>query len=132
MIEIVINFDSSQKVYRVFEPSTSTVLVSTNITEALVNLNKFLLESGMENSDILSSPDISYHIDSETMKAMIESNVALLRRLNDAPSGFMLSSRKFGGSTSFGSAKETKDEGFRRRSGSFSSGEFKKSYKKFS
>ena len=125
MIQVVINYDPGTREYKVYEPSTNTILVTTNITEALVNLSKFLLDSGMIDIDILNSDDISYHLDSATMKAIVKSNVTLLKRLNNGPSEIMKSSQKFGQeakvpSTSFGG-----------KSTSFGSGKFNKSYKKF-
>ena len=125
MIQVVINYDPGTKEYKVYEPSTNIILVTTNITEALVNLSKFLLDSGMIDIDILNSDDISYHLDSATMKAIVKSNVTLLKRLNNGPSEIMKSSQKFGQdskvpSTSFG-GKNT----------SFGSGKFNKSYRKF-
>lgn len=98
MVEIVINYDPKEDKFRVYEPTTDTILVSQNITESLVNLSKFLSSKNLIEGDILSYPDISYHIDSETMKRIIESNVNLIKRLKTAPSGFTLSSQRFGSS----------------------------------
>lgn len=113
MIEIVINYSQEKKEFRVYEPTTDTLLVSTSLTEALVNLSNFLVQSGMIQGDILSYPDISYHLDSYTVKAMVESNVNLLRRLQTAPSGFMISSQKFGGSSmSSSQSRKQKESGF--------------------
>ena len=73
-------------------------MASSNLTEALYLLNKFIESSGLSNiPNILECPNISYHLDSATMKAMIESNIALIKRLQTAPSGFTQSNRKFGG-----------------------------------
>ena len=79
---------------------------------------------------ILDYGEISYHIDSATMKAMIESNVNLMKRLNSAPSGFTRASQKFGGSSG-GTRKESNGKGFKRSSGSFSKSGFNETYKKF-
>lgn len=100
MIEIVINFDSSRNEYKIYEPTTDTLMASSNLTEALCLLNKFIESSGLSSiPNILECPNISYHLDSATMKAMIESNIALIKRLQTAPSGFTQSNRKFGGQT---------------------------------
>ena len=61
MIEVVINYDPTQKIFKIYEPSTDSLMVSSNLTEALVTLNQFLLDSGLTNTDLLNSPDISYH-----------------------------------------------------------------------
>ena len=102
MIEIVIKHDPTRHEYKIYEPTTDTLMASSNLTEALCMLNKFIESSGLSNvGNILDCPDISYHIDSATMKAMIESNISLLNRLRTAPSGFAASSQKFGGTTQF-------------------------------
>lgn len=90
MVEIVINYVSEKQQFKVYEPTTDTLIVSSSLTEALVNLSNFLVQSGLIQGDILSYPDISYHLDSYTVKAMVESNVNLLKRLQTAPSGFMI------------------------------------------
>ena len=141
MIEIVIKYDPSRSEYKIYEPTTDTLMASSNLTGALCMLNKFINSSGLSSvSNILDCPDISYHIDSATMKAMIESNLSLLNRLRTAPSGFAMSSQKFGGTTQFqqkmtqqkavqssnsGQKKNTMSSGFSSANG------FRKSYKKF-
>ena len=99
MIEVVINYDPTRDEFKVYEPTTDTILVSKTLSEALVNLSSFLVGSQLTQADILNCSDISYHFDSETMKRMVESNVNLMKRLNSAPSGFTLSSQRFGTST---------------------------------
>lgn len=97
-MDIVINYDPTKKEYKIYEPSTDTVLVSTNLTEGIVNLDIFLKSQGLiqEDSDILLSENIDYHMDSYTMRAMVESNVNLLKRLRSGQSEFKNSSNKFG------------------------------------
>ena len=95
MIEVVINYDPTQKIFKIYEPSTDSLMVSSNLTEALVTLNQFLLDSGLTNTDLLNSPDISYHLDSYTIRGIIEGNLKLVKRLNQAPSGFQMSGKKF-------------------------------------
>ena len=128
MVEVVIKYDTIKGLYQVYEPSTKTLLVSDNIGQALVNLSQFLLENGLENVNILRASDISYHLDSSTMCAIIESNFALQKRLSDAPTGFIQSERKFGTRDKSGSG----GGGFSKKGGgNFTHGSFKQSYKKF-
>lgn len=109
MVEVVINYSQEDQKFKVYEPTTDTLLVSSSLTEALVNLSIFLTQSGLIQGDILDYPDISYHLDSFTVKAMVESNVSLLKRLQTAPSGFMISSQKFGGSLTGSVNRQKKD-----------------------
>ena len=119
--------------FGVYEPTTNTYMLSANPSEALVYLEKFLKESQMISTGLLECNDISYHLDSYSMKAMIESNVALMKRLNSAPSGFTISTQRFGGSSSGDGNKKKKDSGKGdwKGGGSFSKGSFRGSYKKF-
>ena len=142
MIEIVINYDKGADEFKIYEPTSDTLLVSKNLTEALVNLNLFLVTSGMIQGDLLGCPDITYHLDSGTLINMVESNVTLLKRLKTAPSGFMISSQRFGGTSgapkrqesSFkDSAGKGKSKFGQRKKGSSFSGKsgFNSSNKKF-
>ena len=126
MIEVVINYDPIQKTYKIYEPSTDSLMVSSNLTEALVTLNQFLLNSGLTDTDLLNSPDISYHLDSYTIRGIIEGNLKLVKRLNQAPSGFQLSGKKF-------SEDPSKPDGRRKtRGGGLGSATgFRNAYKKF-
>lgn len=138
MIEIVICYDQDKQVYKIYEPSTDSLMVSANLTEALVVLNKFLHEQGLSNEDLLECDNISYHIDSKTMKSIIKGNLTLIKRLQTAPSGFMMSAQKFGAtSTSGGSQNSATDFKGKGKSGKGGSGSFngatgfKQSFKKF-
>lgn len=115
MIEVLINYLPDKDCYGVYEPSTDTLMVASNLSEALVSLSKFLKDSGMISGDILSSDNISYHLDSRSMKGIVESNVNLLKRLSNAPSGFMISSQRFGSSLTSSQNKKdgTSESGFR-------------------
>lgn len=131
MIEIVINFDESRNEYRVYEPTSDTILITSTLGESLLKLSEFLKEVGMISDDILTANNISYHLDSPTMLAMIKSNVGLLKRLSTAPSGFTISSQRFGsnGQNSLGGGKSNSNI---KNSGKFfSNSAFKSSYKKF-
>lgn len=127
MIEVVINYSQEDQTFRVYEPTTDTLLISSSLTEALVNLSNFLMQEGMIQGDILNYPEISYHLDSFTVKAMVESNVNLMKRLQTAPSGFMLSSQKFGGTSTPSSSLKKRDRG---GNNGFEDSGFSKSYKK--
>jgi hypothetical protein len=140
MIEVVINYSEEKKVYQVYEPSTKTLLVSDNISQALVGLSKFLQDQGLEKVDILGTSDITYHLDSATMKAIIESNMALIKRLSKAPTGFMMSDKKFGGSGGGLQKKSNSDKGnfqsngfkaSKKYTGTFGHGAFAGAKKKF-
>jgi len=146
MIEIVINYDPTSQVFKVYEPTTDTLLITASITESFVKLSEFLKQQGMIPEDILKSQDISYHIDSPTFIAMVESNVNLLKRLNTTPSGFTISSQRFGVSNaqpsistqlaakkgnSGGNYKSGKKSKFSTGGGSFSKSSFNMSNKKF-
>ena len=133
MIEIVIKYDMVKKAYAIYEPTTDSLMVADNLTEALLMLNRFLLDSGMSKVDILSCPDISYHIDSQTMLSIIEGNMKLMKRLNTAPSGFQISTQRFGGSMTSNNKKDDGKKTQPRRSGNNFQGAtgFRSSYKKF-
>lgn len=129
-MDIVINYDPSTKEYKIYEPTTNSMIVSMNLTEGLVNLNLFLKSSGLisEDSDILLSKNIGYHLDSETFIAIIQSNVDLLKRLQSGPSEFKKSANKFGlptaSHTYIPKAKKTSEfsEMGNKRKGEFSRG----------
>lgn len=108
-MDVVINYDHQIESFKVYEPRTDTIIITKNLTEALVNLSNLLESLGLsflEEEGI--GEEINYHLDSYTLRSMIESNVALLKKLSQsgAPlSGFTLSERKFGPSN-------TKDNSF--------------------
>lgn len=136
MIEIVIKYDEAKQQFLVYEPTTNTVLVSTNLTESLIKLNDFLKKSGLSQCDILGSSDISYHIDSMVMRTIVEGNVNLLKRLNQAPGSFTISNQRFGGggqnkSSSPGTWKENGKKVNRSKSEFASSKAFKGAFKRF-
>lgn len=149
MIEIVINYDKDRKEFKLYEPTTDTLFITTSLGESFIKLNEFLQSQGMITGDILESLDITYHIDSLTFLALIENNVNLIKRLNTAPTAFMASSQKFGlpanglqqaprqqqqfqgkGNNNYdGKRKDYKRD--RGSSGFFSNTSFRGSYKKF-
>lgn len=142
MIEIVINYDSVNNVFKVYEPTTDTLLITASITESFVKLSDFLQSQNMINSDILKTQEISYHIDSATFIAMVESNVKLMKRLNSSPSSFTTSSQRFGVSpyqanTAFQQKKNgnnyngSKNKSRNKNMGTFSKTSFNSSNKKF-
>lgn len=97
-INIAIKYDPLNEEYNIYEPSTDTLLLSKNLTEGLVNLNNFLISSGMIKTDILKDDSIEYHLCSKTMKAMIDSNVMLIKKLSRGPSEFQVAKDRFGSS----------------------------------
>ena len=131
MIEIVIKHEDGK--YKVYEPTTSTLLISQSLGDAFINLSSFLWSEGFlsEDQNILNYPEISYHFDSETMQALIESNVKLLKRIQTAPSGFTISSQKFGGSVSTSTPKNKNKRDWKKKSAGFSKGGFISAQKKF-
>lgn len=139
MIEIVINYSKEENVYKIYEPTSDTILVTETLADSLLKLSQFLKDSGLIGTDILQDSNISYHLDSATMQGMIESNVNLMKRLNSSPSGFMISSQRFG--SSLGATKKSQnnltqdnnsgDKRKKKSSGMFSNSNFKGSYKKF-
>lgn len=110
MIQIVINYDPGTSSYKIYEPTTQNLILTQDLTEALVTLSLFLQSKGMITGDILGAADISYHLDAHTMKAIIESNVKLMKRLKSAPSGFQQSSQRFGTSNSSSGSKKKKSD----------------------
>ena len=102
MIEIVVKYDKDRKLFIVYEPTTETLFLTASLGESFLKLSQFLKEQGMIESDILQTDNISYHIDSASFIAMVESNANLLKRLSQAPSGFTISSQRFGVSPSSG------------------------------
>lgn len=149
MIEIVINYDTATKEYKLYEPSTDTLILSANLGDTFNKLSDFLKDKGLITESIFKTKDINYHLDSSTMSAILENNVKLMKRLNDTPSGFMVSSKKFNGS--FGSSSmqsssisgkrnnnsgdkskyQKVDSGLKRRGGQFKNSSFNESSAKF-
>lgn len=128
MINIVIGYDKSREEFRVYEPTTDTLLITGSLGESFLKLSEFLRNSGMIATDILGSSDIQYHLDSSVFLALVESNVNLIKRLSQAPTGFMISSQRFGVSPQSSSPKKKdRDKKFSK----FSNSSFSKSYKKF-
>lgn len=137
MIEVVVKFDKSRGLYVIYEPTTETLFLTASLGESFLKLSQFLQERGMIDKDILQSDNISYHIDSACFIAMVESNANLLKRLSQAPSGFTISSQRFGVSPSLSSGgisgmQKGNDKPFNKKStGTFSKSGFKNSNKKF-
>lgn len=131
MIDIVIGYDKEEQVYKVYEPSTDTLLVTSNLGESFIKLSEFLKGQQMIIGDLLGNDNIRYHIDSATLLAMVESNATLLKRLNQAPSGFMISGQRFGQSITSGGGKNSQSSKGKRFGGTFSKSKFNESYKKF-
>lgn len=149
MIEVVINYDKDRKEFKLYEPTTDTLFITSSLGESFIKLNDFLQSQGMITGDILETLDITYHIDSLTFLALIENNVNLLKRLNTAPTAFMASSQRFGLPTTSQQAPQQnqqfqgkgnnnyydgKKKGYKKDRGAtgfFSNSSFRGSYKKF-
>ena len=142
MIDVVVGFDQEQGMYKIYEPTTDTLFVTTNLGDSFLKLSEFLKEQGMIPSDILASNDIRYHIDSSTFIAMVESNVNLMKRLSQSPSSFMISDKKFGQPTGQlrdqiqqkkqnNNYKGKTNKRTKFKSGNFSKSSFGDSYRKF-
>lgn len=97
MIDIVINFDKDSGFYKVYEKGTDTLLITKNLTEALVGISNHLSTNGLIQGDIINTGNINYHLDSESMINIIKSNVELLKKLQSGPSAFTIANQRFGG-----------------------------------
>ena len=138
MIDVVINFDQSRGEFKLYEPTTDTLLITTSLGETFAKFDEFLKERGLIATNILSTADINYHIDSFTFIAMVKSNADLLKRLSNAPSGFMISSNRFGVSQTQSnnnnfkeSYQKDKKGKNRKKNAIFSKSSFNNSNKKF-
>ena len=94
MVEVVINYDVENKLYKAYEPSTDTLFVTSSLGDTFNKLEAHLLQFGLIAGSLLSEQNITYHLDSPTFIAIVQSNANLLKRLNNAPSGFMVSSQR--------------------------------------
>lgn len=136
MIDVVVNFDPTRGEFKLYEPTTDTLLITTSLGETFAKLDEFLKEHELISSSILATANVNYHIDSATFIAMVKSNADLLKRLNNAPSGFMISSNRFGITPSQNSLndsyknKNTRGKG-KRKNVTFSKTSFNNSNKKF-
>lgn len=124
MVQIVINYDPETTSYKIWEPTTQNLILTQDLTEALVTLSMFLQSKGLITGDILGTEEISYHLDSHTMKSIIESNVKLLKRLQNAPTGFQKSSQRFGVSNISSSSGKS----FKENKGKWNGGESKRKF----
>lgn len=148
MIEIVINYDSQRKEYKLYEPTTDTIIISANLSETFIKLSEFLVQAGLiPAGDILNTDQITYHLDSGTLISMVESNVSLMKRMaQQAPSIFTSSALKFGGSNNqLPSQQQNQQKDYKKNSnnnsvnntllkgsgGNFSKSSFKLTRKKF-
>lgn len=129
-MDVVINYNEDKKQYVLYEGSTDTIIITESLGEMFMKLNELLYNTGTQ-MDIFSSDQINYHLDSATFKAIIGTNINLLKRLNTAPSGFQTSTQRFGGGIQ--PAQQKENSGFKAsgKTGTFSKSSFKYSYKKF-
>lgn len=141
MIEVVINYNPQTKEYTAYEPTTDTMIITSSLGDSFLKLDEMLKSRGLITADILASLDIVYHIDSYVLLGLAENNANLMKRLNQAPSGFQISAGRFGMSPSSPSPlqqlsqqkstyKGNKNKRF-GNTGTFSKSSFKDSNKKF-
>lgn len=135
MVEVVINYDKEESLFKAYEPTTDTLLITSSLGDTFNKLEHHLLQYGLIAGSLLSNQDIIYHIDSPTFIAMVQSNANLLKRLNNAPSGFMISSQRLGiGSgkaNNNGDWKNRKSSGNSKKTGTFSKSNLSGANKKF-
>lgn len=140
MIDVVINYDLEKNEYKIYEPTTDTILITTSLGETFIKLDEFLKQNKLITTNILNTEEVNYHLDSMTFIALVKSNVDLLKRLNTAPSGFTTSSQRFGQPTSSFSKNKKSDSNFdsenkssknRHNYGTFSKTSFRNSGRKF-
>ena len=130
MIEVVIRYNELRQEFIIYEPTTDTMMVGSNLTECLGNLSTLLME--MSGLNLLDNPGVSYHIDSYTMKSMITSNVDLLKQLKSGPSGFTKSQQKFGGGSSSTTTNDCNKSKKKKYNSGFQGAKgFSNAYKKF-
>lgn len=112
MINVVINYDSQRKEYKLYEPTTDTIIITANLSETFIKLSEFLTNAGLiSGEDILNTDQVTYHLDSGTLISMVESNVNLMKRLTtQAPSIFTASALKFGSSSSAQNQQKQKQD----------------------
>ena len=125
MIDVVINFDKEKNLYIAYESITDTLLMTSSLGDTFNKLEEHLKNFGIIAGNLLSEQNITYHIDSPTFVAMVKSNADLLKRLNNAPSGFMISSQRLGINTN-----NNKNSKKRKQEGSFSKSNLNNSIKK--
>ena len=126
MIDVVISFNKEKNLYVAYEKTTDTLLMTSSLGDTFNKLEEHLKNFGIIAGNLLSEQDIMYHIDSTTFVSLVKSNADLLKRLNNAPSGFLISSQRLGINSSSNDNKSKK----RRREGTFSKSNLTNSTKK--
>ena len=128
MVDVVIGFDKEKNLFMAYEQTTDTLFLTSSLGDTFNKLEEHLKKCGIIAGSLLSEQDITYHIDSPTFIAMVKSNANLLKRLNNAPSGFMVSSQRLGINNSSNN-KDYKNKK-RKKEGTFSKSNFTGSIKK--
>lgn len=134
MVEVVINYDKENKLFKAYEPSTDTLFVTSSLGDTFNKLEAHLKQFGLIAGSLLADQNITYHLDSPTFISIVQSNANLLKRLNNAPTGFMISQQRLGlGSGGGNDRKENWKKGGnnKRRSGTFSKSNLGNASKKF-
>ena len=131
MVEVVINYDKENKLFKAYEPSTDTLFVTSSLGDTFNKLEAHLKQFGLIAGSLLADQNITYHLDSPTFISIVQSNANLLKRLNNAPTGFMISQQRLGlGSGGGNDRKENWKKGG-KRSGTFSKSNLGNASKKF-
>ena len=136
MVEVVINYDRENNVFKAYEPTTDTLFVTASLGDTFNKLEAHLLQYGLIAGSLLADQNITYHLDSPTFVAMVQSNANLLKRLNNAPSGFMISSQRLGLGSGMNSNNgkdwKNKKSGYsNKKTGTFSKSNLSGANKKF-
>lgn len=127
MIDVVISFNKEKNLYVAYEKTTDTLLMTSSLGDTFNKLEEHLKNFGIIAGNLLSEQDIMYHIDSTTFVSLVKSNADLLKRLNNAPSGFLISSQRLGINSSNNDKSKSKK---RKREGTFSKSNLTNSIKK--
>ncbi len=132
MVDIVINFDKEQNVFKAYEPSTDTLFVTSSLGDTFNKIEAHLKQYGLIAGTLLGDQNITYHLDSPTFIAMVQSNANLLKRLNNAPTGFMISQQRLGlGTTNNGPNSKNYGGKGKKKTGQFSKSNLNGANKKF-
>ena len=129
MVDVVIGFDKEKNLFMAYEQTTDSLFITSSLGDTFNKLEEHLRKCGIIADSLLSEQNITYHIDSPTFVAMVKSNANLLKRLNNAPSGFMVSSQRLGINNS-NNNRDYKKNSKRKKEGTFSKSNFTGSIKK--
>ena len=55
MIDVVINYDLEKNEYKIYEPTTDTILITTSLGETFIKLDEFLKQNKLITTNILNT-----------------------------------------------------------------------------